>query len=137
MTFPFENDTGAIEKKLAKRSLKARKNTVAILAILLFTGLFTVVMDLNAAYEQSTMRVIGTCALLSRNMRRWPPMTAGRARGTPSISAARREMLSLSSELRFAGRMRFTPRRASVCPRRAGCRRQRTRSPPAALCWLL
>ena len=66
MTFPFENDTGAIEKRLAKRSLKARKNTVAILAILLsallFTGLFTVVMDLNAAYEQSTMRAIGTCA---------------------------------------------------------------------------
>ena len=66
MTFPFDNDTGTIEKKLAKRSLKARKNTVAILAILLsallFTGLFTVVMDLNAAYEQNTMRTMGTCA---------------------------------------------------------------------------
>ena len=66
MTFPFENNTSAAVKNLARRSLKAQKNTLAVLAILLsallFTGLFTIVMDLNAAYEQNTMRAIGTRA---------------------------------------------------------------------------
>ena len=66
MTFPFENNTSAAVKNLARRSLKARKNTLAVLAILLsallFTSLFTVVMDLNAAYEQNTMRTMGTYA---------------------------------------------------------------------------
>ncbi len=63
MTFPFENNTSAAVKNLARRSLKARKNTVAILAILLsallFTGLFTVVINLVSAYEQNHMRVMG------------------------------------------------------------------------------
>ncbi len=63
MSFPFENDTSAAVKNLARRSLKARKNTVAILAILLsallFTGLFTVVVNLTAAVEQNDMRYMG------------------------------------------------------------------------------
>lgn len=66
MTWPFENDTRSTVKKLAKRSLKARKNTVAILAILLatllLTGLFTVAMNIQKACEQSAMRSIGTYA---------------------------------------------------------------------------
>lgn len=66
MTWPFDNDTGKAVTKLARQSLKQRKNTVAIIAILLstllFTGLFTIVMDLNAAYEQNNMRTIGTYA---------------------------------------------------------------------------
>ena len=63
MSFPFENNTSAAVNNLAQRSLKARKNTVAILAILLsallFTGLFTVVVNLTAAVEQNDMRYMG------------------------------------------------------------------------------
>ena len=43
MTWPFENDTSAITKKLAQRSFKANKlrNIVAVIAIVLTSMLFT------------------------------------------------------------------------------------------------
>ncbi|MFQ8811663.1 MAG: hypothetical protein ACLR8X_00220 [Gallintestinimicrobium sp.] len=42
MTWPFENDTSAITKKLAQRSFKANKlrNIVAVIAIVLTSMLF-------------------------------------------------------------------------------------------------
>ncbi len=66
MTWPFENDTGATVKKLAKRSLKAGKNTIAILSIVLaavmFTSVFTIALCMKDTWEESTMRGIGTYA---------------------------------------------------------------------------
>ena len=48
MTWPFENDTSAITKKLAQRSFKANKlrNIVAVIAIVLTSMLFTSVTTL-------------------------------------------------------------------------------------------
>ena len=47
----FGNNNKAVIQKLAKRSLKAKKNTIAILAImlatLLFTSLFTIAISLQ------------------------------------------------------------------------------------------
>lgn len=52
--------------KLANRSLKSRKNTVAIwaisLATLLFTGLFTIAVSLQQSMQDSNMRTSGTFA---------------------------------------------------------------------------
>ena len=66
MIWPFENDTGSTVKKLAKRSLKAGKNTIAILSIVLaavmFTSVFTIAMSMRATWESSAMRGIGTYA---------------------------------------------------------------------------
>ncbi len=66
MTWPFENDTGATVKKLAKRSLQAGKNTIAILSIVLaavmFTSVFTIALCMKDTWEESTMRGIGTYA---------------------------------------------------------------------------
>ena len=66
MTWPFENDTSATVKKLAKRSLKAGKNTIAILSIVLaavmFTSVFTIAMSMKDTWEESAMRGIGTYA---------------------------------------------------------------------------
>ena len=66
MTWPFENDTSSIVKKLAKRSLKAGKNTIAILSIVLaavmFTSVFTIAMSMKDTWEESAMRGIGTYA---------------------------------------------------------------------------
>lgn len=66
MTWPFKNDTSYAVKKLAKRSLKAGKNTIAILSIVLaavmFTGVFTIAMSMNDTWEESAMRGIGTYA---------------------------------------------------------------------------
>ncbi len=66
MTWPFENDTGSTVRKLAKRSLKAGKNTIAILSIVLaavmFTSVFTIAMSMKDTWEESTMRGIGTYA---------------------------------------------------------------------------
>ena len=62
----FGNNNGAVLKRLAKRSLKARKNTVAVLAImlatLLFTSLSTIAISLQTAMQESSMRTIGTSA---------------------------------------------------------------------------
>lgn len=66
MTWPFENDTSAVVKKLTKRSLKARKNAVAILSIVLatvmFTSVFTIAMSMKDTWEENAMRGIGTYA---------------------------------------------------------------------------
>ncbi len=66
MTWPFENDTSATVKKLTKRSLKAGKNTIAILSIVLaavmFTSVFTIAMSMKDTWEESAMRGIGTYA---------------------------------------------------------------------------
>lgn len=66
MTWPFDNDTSAVVKKLAKRSLKAQKNIVAILSIVLstvmFTSVFTIAMSMKDTWEESAMRGIGTYA---------------------------------------------------------------------------
>ena len=66
MTWPFENDTSSTVKKLAKRSLKAGKNTIAILSIVLsavmFTSVFTIAMSMKDTWEESAMRGIGTYA---------------------------------------------------------------------------
>ncbi|MBD5526890.1 MAG: ABC transporter permease [Lachnospiraceae bacterium] len=66
MTWPFENDTSSTVKKLAKRSLKAGKNTIAILSIALaavmFTSVFTIAMSMKDTWEENAMRGIGTYA---------------------------------------------------------------------------
>ena len=52
----FGNNNKAVIQKLAKRSLKAKKNTIAILAImlatLLFTSLFTIAISLQTAMQE-------------------------------------------------------------------------------------
>lgn len=62
----FGNNNGPVLKLLAKRSLKAQKNTIAVLAIvlatLLFTSLFTIAISLQTAMQESNMRTIGTSA---------------------------------------------------------------------------
>ena len=60
----FGNNNRPILKLLAKRSLKAQKNTIAVLAImlatLLFTSLFTIAISLQTAMQESNMRTTGT-----------------------------------------------------------------------------
>lgn len=62
----FGNNNKSTLNLLTKRSLKARKNTIAVLAImlatLLFTSLFTIAVSLRAAMQESNMRTIGTSA---------------------------------------------------------------------------
>ena len=62
----FGNNNRPVLKLLAKRSLKAQKNTIAVLAImlatLLFTSLFTIAISLQTAMQESNMRTIGTSA---------------------------------------------------------------------------
>ena len=62
----FGNNNRPVLKLLAKRSLKAQKNTIAVLAImlatLLFTSLFTIAISLQAAMQESNMRTTGTSA---------------------------------------------------------------------------
>lgn len=62
----FGNNNRNVLKLLAKRSLKAQKNTIAVLAImlatLLFTSLFTIAISLQAAMQESNMRTTGTSA---------------------------------------------------------------------------
>lgn len=62
----FGNNNRKVLKKLANRSLKSKKNYVAVLAImlgtLLFTGLFTIAVSLQTSMQDSSMRTIGTCA---------------------------------------------------------------------------
>lgn len=62
----FGNNNGSVLKLLAKRSLKAQKNTIAVLAImlatLLFTSLSTIAISLQTAMQESNMRTIGTSA---------------------------------------------------------------------------
>lgn len=60
------NNNRPVLKLLAKRSLKAQKNTIAVLAImlatLLFTSLFTIAISLQTAMQESNMRTTGTSA---------------------------------------------------------------------------
>ena len=60
----FGNNNRLVLKLLAKRSLKAQKNTIAVLAImlatLLFTSLFTIAISLQTAMQESNMRTTGT-----------------------------------------------------------------------------
>ena len=62
----FGNNNRSVLKLLAKRSLKARKNTIAVLSImlatLLFTSLFTIAISLQTAMQESNMRTTGTSA---------------------------------------------------------------------------
>ncbi len=66
MYISFHNNTNSILKKIAKRSLKAKKNSIIILAIMLstilFTSLFTISFSLMAAMRDSNMKRIGTSA---------------------------------------------------------------------------
>ena len=63
----FGNNNRPVLKLLAKRSLKARRNTIAVLAILLatllFTSLFTIAISLQTAMQESNMRTTGTSAM--------------------------------------------------------------------------
>jgi len=62
----FGNNNNGTLNRLAKRSLKSQKNTIAILAItlatLLFTSLFTIAVSLQASMQDSNMRTSGTSA---------------------------------------------------------------------------
>ena len=62
----FGNNNRPVLKLLAKCSLKAQKNTIAVLAImlatLLFTSLFTIAISLQTAMQESNMRTTGTSA---------------------------------------------------------------------------
>ena len=61
MTWPFENDTSAITKKLAKKSLQSekRRNLMVVIAVALaaflicFTGISVYFPDTNAAQSGS------------------------------------------------------------------------------------
>jgi len=59
------NNSGALNR-LAKRSLKSQKNTIAVLAIMLatlmFASLFTIAISLQTSMQDSNMRTIGTSA---------------------------------------------------------------------------
>ncbi len=65
MTWPFENDTRKIEKKLAKKSFQANRtrNIIAIISIILttilFTGLFTLQRGLTESTERADMILSG------------------------------------------------------------------------------
>ncbi|ENK1245037.1 ABC transporter permease [Clostridium botulinum] len=62
----FQNNNGAVVRKLTKRSIKSSKNYIAIIAItlttLLFTSMFTITGSLRAAIKDSDMRKMGTSA---------------------------------------------------------------------------
>ena len=62
----FGNNNRPVLKLLAKRSLKAQKKTIAVLAImlatLLFTSFFTIAISLQTAMQESNMRTTGTSA---------------------------------------------------------------------------
>ncbi len=62
----FGNNNTEISKKLARRSLKSGKNSIAILAImlsaLLFTSLFTIALTLFTSLQQNEMRTSGSSA---------------------------------------------------------------------------
>ena len=62
----FGNNNNSILNLLTRRSLKARKKQIAVLAIvlatLLFTSLFTIAVSLQTAMQESNMRTIGTSA---------------------------------------------------------------------------
>lgn len=62
----FGNNNRPVLKLLAKRSLKSKKNYIAVLAImlatLLFTSLFTIAVSLQTAMQESNMRTTGTSA---------------------------------------------------------------------------
>lgn len=62
----FGNNNNSILNLLTRRSLKARKKHIAVLAILLatllFTSLFTIAVSLQTAMQESSMRTIGTSA---------------------------------------------------------------------------
>ena len=65
MTWPFENDTRKIEKKLAIKSFQANRtrNIIAIISIILttilFTGLFTLQRGLTESTERADMILSG------------------------------------------------------------------------------
>ena len=71
----FGNNNSLVLKLLAKRSLKAQKNTIAVLAImlatLLFTSLFTIAISLQTAMQESNMRTTGTSAHASIKRLSW------------------------------------------------------------------
>lgn len=58
MTWPFDNNTRTIEKKLAGRSFRAdmTRNIIAVIAIALTTILFTGLFTLGAGMQESTQR---------------------------------------------------------------------------------
>ena len=65
MTWPFENDTGAIVKKLAKRSLASekRRNTMVVIAVALAAFLisFAAILSVSVAQIQWTGTIKSTC----------------------------------------------------------------------------
>lgn len=62
----FQNNNQKVIKKLAKRSLKSSKNTIAIFSIILatvmFTALFTITGSLFASAQNSSFRKVGSMA---------------------------------------------------------------------------
>ena len=53
MTWPFENDTSNIEKKLAKRSLhhERQRNLFAIIALVLTAFMITATFSIGFSYQ--------------------------------------------------------------------------------------
>lgn len=68
----FGNNNGKVLKKLASRSLKAGKNYIAVIAImlstLLFTSLFTIALSLQSSIQDNEMRTVGTSAHASAKL---------------------------------------------------------------------
>ncbi|MFR8177917.1 MAG: hypothetical protein ACLVB5_12940 [Christensenellales bacterium] len=68
MTWPFENDTSAITKKLAKRSLhrERQRNLFAIIALVLtafmITATFSIGFSYFETYQMQQIRLMGTTA---------------------------------------------------------------------------
>ena len=57
MTWPFENDTGTVEKKLANRSMKAdrRRSLFTILTIALAVCLMGAICFIYSAQQRKTL----------------------------------------------------------------------------------
>lgn len=68
MTWPFENDTSAIEKKLAKRNLhhERQRNLFAIIALALTSFMITAMFSIGFSYfdtfQMQQIRLVGTTA---------------------------------------------------------------------------
>ena len=75
MTWPFENDTGAVVKKLAKRSLASekRRNLMVVTAVALaaFLICFAAILSVSVAQIQWTGTIKSTCPPSSRRRRSW------------------------------------------------------------------
>ena len=140
----FGNNNRPVLKLLAKRSLKARRNTIAVLAILLatllFTSLFTIAISLQTAMQESNMRTTGTSAHAGIKRLSWEEYerlssdTGVKDSGYSIIigNAVGDKFNKTPTELRYSDETYaelLTPPTPDIC------RNRKMRLPPAVLFW--